>query len=69
MSKKMDNFEDGGNGEAAGIEPIPECSLKNVTVIMTRGMENAFFRWGYRIARYPWDGFILSQVYRILPRI
>ena len=51
MSKEV---EMAGGGEAAGIEPLPECSLKNVTVIMTRGMENAFFRWGYRIAKYPW---------------
>ena len=51
MSKEV---EMAGGGEAAGIEPLPECSLRNVTVIMTRGMENAFFRWGYRIAKYPW---------------
>ena len=59
--ERMESFErEGGGGEVAGIEPIPECSFKNVTVIMTRGMENAFFRWGYRIAHYPWPTILAS---------
>ncbi len=32
--------------EFVGIEPIPSCSLKNLTVIMTKSIENAFYRYG-----------------------
>ena len=32
------------NGDVVGLEKIPRCSMQNLTVIMTRSVENAFYR-------------------------
>ena len=32
------------NGDIVGLEKIPRCSMRNLTVIMTRSVENAFYR-------------------------
>ena len=38
------------NGDViVGLEKIPRCSMQNLTVIMTRSVENAFYREGVHL--------------------
>ena len=42
------------NGDIVGLEKIPRCSMQNLTVIMTRSVENAFYSFGLWIGRNPY---------------
>eukprot|EP00095_Tigriopus_kingsejongensis_P006955 maker-scaffold406_size180810-snap-gene-0.19 protein:Tk06955 transcript:maker-scaffold406_size180810-snap-gene-0.19-mRNA-1 annotation:"hypothetical protein TRIADDRAFT_52362" len=43
-----------------GIEELPPCQARNITLIMVKSIENLFFRLGYLIGSHPWKTIIAS---------
>ena len=50
-------------GDMVGLEKIPRCSMENLTVIMTRSVENAFYSFGLWIGRNPYKTILGSLLF------
>ena len=58
-----DDAANAAAGDMVGLEKIPRCSMENLTVIMTRSVENAFYSFGLWIGRNPYKTILGSLLF------